>query len=164
MAEKILVALKSQDRLSGMIPYIEDVAKPGMKVVLLIPFGPQTGFSVPRDNFPLTVEEAKFGNQETRLIGRAQSIEEQKRLAEHRVFLAIEKLLKKGIDVTVDVYTGSLRGALRNYELKGNVHMIMKRAGKALMMMQFFCRMAPNFILLKQPRFSPMRMRANHAV
>lgn len=166
MAEKILVALKSRDRLSRMIPYIENVAKPGMKVVFLIPFGPQTGFSAARDNFlPLTVEEAKFfGNQEAKLTNRAQPIEEQKRLTEHKVFLAIEKLLKKGIDVTVDVYTGSLRSALKNYTLKGNVHLIMKRAGKALMMMQFFCRTVPNFILTKEPRFSPIRvLRTNNA-
>jgi hypothetical protein len=166
MTEKILVALKSRDRLSRMLPYVEDMAKPGMKVVFLIPFGPQIGFSVPRDNLPLTVEEAKFfGNQETKLIHRAQPIEEQKQLAEHKVFLAIEKLLKKGIDVKVDVYTGSLRSVLKNYTVKGNVHLVMKRAGKALMMIQFFCRTVPNFILLQRPRFSPVRMlRTNHAV
>jgi hypothetical protein len=161
MAGQILVALKSQDRLSRMIPYIEGVAKPGMQIVLLVPFGPAAVFNASRDNFlPLTVEEAKFFGslQEARFINRAQPIAEQKRLAEHRVFLALEGLLKRGIDVKLEVYTGSLRRALKNYMLKGDVHLVMKRAGRALMMMQFFRRALPNFVLLKQPSLSPLRM------
>ena len=41
MARQILVALKSEDRLSQMIPYIEKIAQPGMRVVFLIRFSTQ---------------------------------------------------------------------------------------------------------------------------
>ena len=41
MASQILVALKSEDRLSQMIPYIEEIAQPGMKIVFLIGFRPK---------------------------------------------------------------------------------------------------------------------------
>jgi hypothetical protein len=161
MAGQILVALKSQDRLSRMIPYIEGVAKPGMQIVLLVPFSPAAVFNASRDNFlPLTVEEAKFfaSLPEASFINRAQPIGEQKRLVEHKVFLALESLLKRGIDVKLEVYTGSLRRALKKYTLKGDVHLIIKRAGKALMMMQFFRPRMPNFVLLQRPSPSPLRM------
>ena len=50
MAPQILVALKSEDRLSQMIPYIEKIAQPGMKVVFLIRFSPQTASKASRHN------------------------------------------------------------------------------------------------------------------
>jgi hypothetical protein len=36
MAQKILVALKRGDRIEEIVPYLEEVTKPGMSVVFLI--------------------------------------------------------------------------------------------------------------------------------
>jgi hypothetical protein len=170
MAEQILVALKTHDRLSRMVPYIEEIARPGMKIILLIPLVRQAAFDAARIN-SLAVrrldEERRLGHLEeptgTPVNTRGvQLLDEQNLRAEHKVFLTLERLLNKGIDITVDVYTGSLRSAVKNYTAKGNVRLIMKRAGRALMMFQFFFRSVPNFVLLKRPSFSPIRMlRAN---
>ena len=53
------------------------------------------------------------------------------------------------------MYTGSLKRVVKSYTCKGNVHYIMKRAGKVLAMMQF---VPGHFIFgsLKWPTFSPV--------
>jgi hypothetical protein len=170
MAEQILVALKSHDRLSRMVPYIEEIARPGMKVILLIPFATQTGLNATRSDSraPSSLDEERTIAQLDAARGTsvsirgAQLIDEQNLRAEHKLFLALERLLSKGIDITVDLYTGSLRTVVKNYTAKGHVHLIMKRAGRTLMMMQFFFRSVPKLVLLKQPSFSSIRtLRAN---
>lgn len=50
MAPQILVALRSEDRLSEMVPHIEEIAQPGMKVVFLIGFRPLAASKTPRYN------------------------------------------------------------------------------------------------------------------
>ena len=138
MARQILVALKSEDRLSQMIPYFEKIAQPGMKVVFLIRFSPQPASKasarvdrvrVPRGSafFEGGLEKPRFTGENIR---GTQSMEEQRLSAEHKVFLALEALLKRGIEITVDIYTGSLRRVVKSYTCKGDVHLIVMRARK----------------------------------
>jgi hypothetical protein len=161
-----LVALKSEDRLSQMIPYIEKIAQPGMKVVFLIRFSPQTASNASGHNSIelKCLEESRFFEGELekprfteRNFRETQSLEEQRLSAEHKVFLALEALLKRGIEITVDVYTGSLRRAVKSYVCKGDVHLIVMRARKE-MMMDFLQKAFPIFGLFKQPTFSPVRV------
>src|SRR5262245_49588564 len=163
MALQILVALKSEDRLSQMIPYIEKIAQPGMKVIFLIRFSPQATANTLRHNsielqcleesrfFEAELEKPKFTERNFR---EPQSIEEQRLAAEHKVFLALEALLKRGIEITVDVYTGSLNRAVKSYTCKGDVRIVM-RARRELMM-SFLHKAFPVFGLFKQPTFSPI--------
>lgn len=164
MALQILVALKSEDRLSQMIPYIEKIAQPGMKVVFLIRFSPQTAFNALRHNsielkspeesrfFEGEFEKPKFTERNFR---GTQSMEEQWLSAEHKVFLDLEALLKRGIQITVDVYTGSLNRAVKSYTRKGDVRLIVMRARRELMM-SFLHKAFHVFGLFKQPTFSPI--------
>ena len=167
MAPQILVALKSEDRLSQMIPYIEKIAQPGMAVVFLIRFSPQTASNaLGHNSIELKcLEESRFFEGElekprfTEINFReTQSLEEQRLSAEHKVFLALEALLKRGIEITVDVYTGSLRRAVKSYVCKGEFHFLVKRLGKVHAMMQFVRKAFPIFGLFKQPTFSPVRV------
>jgi hypothetical protein len=165
MAAQILVALKGEDRLSQMIPYIEKIAQPGMRVVLLIRFIPQP-VSKPSGHDSIELEcpeepgffegEPKKSRFMKENIRGTQSIEEQKLSAEHKVFLALEALLKRGIEIAVDVYTGSLRGAVKSYARKGGGHLIVMRARRELMMMDFFHKAFPVFGLVKHRPFSPI--------
>ena len=165
MAPRILVALKSEDRLSQMIPYIEKIAQPGMRVVFLIRFSPQPASNASRYNsIELKCrEESRFFEGESekprfteRNFRETQSMEEQRLSAEHKVFLALEALLKREIEITVDIYTGSLKRVVKNYTRKGNVHFLVERLGKIPAMMQFVRRAFPIFGLFKQPTFSPV--------
>ncbi|HEU4343667.1 MAG TPA: hypothetical protein VFU31_19120 [Candidatus Binatia bacterium] len=159
MAKQILVALKGRDRLSHMIPYIEKIAQPGMQVVFLMRSCPQSTFmSALNDReealFAGCVEEAKS----TREPKDSSFMDEQRLIAEHKVFLAQEALLKRGIEVTVDVYTGSLRRVLKSYVRTGNVNMIVTGAGMVLTALQFLSRTLPRFLPLARSGFPPVRL------
>jgi hypothetical protein len=173
MAPQILVALKSEDRLSQMIPYIEKIAQPGMKVVFLIGFHPLAASTTPRYNtlglrfledprFDGDVEKPQFAAE---ISSGTQSMEKQRLSVEHKVFLALEALRKRGVEILVDVYVGSLKRVLKNYTRKGNVHFIVKRLGKIPAMMQFVCTAFPFFSAFKQRAFSPvLLLHTTHAV
>jgi hypothetical protein len=151
MGPQILVALKSEDRLSQMIPYIEKIAQPGMKVVFLIGFRPLAAATTPRDNAPglRVLEEPRLdGEAETQqfaaeISSGTPSMEKQRLSVEHKVFLALEALRKKGVEILVDVYAGSLKRVVKHYMRKGNVHFIVKRVGKVASMIQFVRRTFP---------------------
>jgi nucleotide-binding universal stress UspA family protein len=146
MARKILVALGSEDRLGQMIPYIEKIAQPGMKVVLLVRFSPPAASHASRRNsFELScLENSRLSEEELvkpSFTGEdttaTQSTEKQNLAVERKVFLALEALLKRGIEITSDIYTGSLRRAVRSYTRKGDVDLIVMRARRKLMIMDF---------------------------
>jgi hypothetical protein len=97
--------------------------------------------------------------------GRKESIDEQGLLTEHGVFLTLEALLKRGIEVSVDVYTGSLKKAMKSYTRRGDVNIVMKRLTRAATIVQFLCRNIPMFSLMNRPNFSSIRLlRTNEAV
>jgi hypothetical protein len=171
MASQILVALKSEDRLGQMIPYIEEIAQPGMKVVFLVSFHPRAASQGPRyDSLALNdLEDLRFaeelekpGSSNGNVSG---SMEQRNISAEHKVFLALEGLHKRGIEIAVDVYLGSLKRVVKNYIRKGNVHFIMKRAGKGSAIMQFVRRAFPIFGAFNRRTFSPvLLLHSTHAV
>ena len=172
MAPEILVALKSEDRLSQMIPYIEEIAQPGMKVIFLIGFRPQTTSKTWRYNSLglRGFEEARFAGDLEKPMFAGENIrgtalmEEQRLSAEHKVFLAMEALHRKGVKLTVNVYAGSLKKVVRNYTSNGNVHFIVKRLGKLPAMMQFVRRTFLSFGASNQRSFSPiLLLHSTHA-
>jgi hypothetical protein len=155
MGEQILVALKGNDRLEQIIPYLENVARPGMKVVFLIHYPVTGGSQRLRDHWVTaeSVEGARFAGEKIR---ETHWLEEQGRLAEHKVFLAQEALRKRGVEIVVDVYTGSLRRAVKSYVRKGGIHLIMMRARTSLAMMKLLPRVVSLFGLFQQSSFFPM--------
>jgi len=98
-------------------------------------------------------------------INSTQSMEKQRLVVEHKVFLALEALLKRGIEITSDIYTGSLRRAVRSYTRKGDVHLIVMRARRELMMMDFLHKAFPVFGWFKRSTFLPILvLHPTHAV
>jgi len=155
MSKQILVSLKKNDRLEQVIPYLEKIAQPGMRVVFLMRYPVDGGFEWLRDHWVTTesVEEARRAGEKIR---NTYWLEEQGRLAEHKVFLAQETLRKKGVEIAADVYVGSLRRAVKNYSLKGDVHLIMMRPRTGLAMMKLLHKTVPIFGLFYQSGFSSM--------
>ncbi len=127
MSGQILVPLKRHDRIEGIIPYLEEVAKPGMKVVFLIPY-PVESWLYLKDHW-VTTESAREAMLAGRKLMEKYSWEVQKGLAEQKVSLAREALNRMGVKVGVDVYTGSLRRVVADYAANRDVHLIVVRAG-----------------------------------
>jgi hypothetical protein len=163
MGQEILVAIKSEDRLSQLIPYIEKVAQPGMRVVFLIRFIANSAAKpLLHDSIELEcAEKSHYGEEEqptlrAKNVDEIEPIEERRLLAEHKVFLALEALVKKGIEITVDVYTGSLRRALKTHTSKGSIHIIMMRATRKRILIDFLHKAFPVLRLSKHATFSPV--------
>jgi len=165
MTRKILVALGNEDRLGQMIPYIEKIAQPGMKVVLLVRFSPQAASHASRRNsFELScLENSRLSDEELakpsftgKDMTATQAMEKQCLAFERNVFLALEALLKRGIEITSDVYKGSLRRAIRSYTRKGDVYLVVMRARRKLMMMDFLHEALPAFSWFKPSAFLPI--------
>jgi hypothetical protein len=169
MKKQILVALKNQDRLDQMVPYIEEIAQPGMEVIFLIRFS-ANGVNGSWDK-SLSLEEVEFAGdlQQSKSMNRKISdtypLEKQRLLAEQKVFLALEALIRRNVKIDVDVYTGSLSRVVNSYTRKGNVHFIMKRAGGTPGILELLRRTFSIYGWFEQPNMSPvLLLRPDHAV
>lgn len=162
MAPEILVVLKSQDCLSHMIPHIEEVAQPGMKIVFLMRSCPPALLNAFGDNGSdlNRLPQGPFAGhlKQRSFIGAALLIDKQRLVAEHQVFLALEALLKRGIELTVDVHTGSLRRVVKSYVRKGNVNLIMKSTRSVLTISKLLHRTLSLVSLFKEPTCPPIRL------
>jgi hypothetical protein len=121
MNKKILVPLGQYDRSEEMIPYIEKVARPGMKVVFLVRY-PVDGIRWQKEEYGMRAA------LEAKELVHYYSWEANLEQAKKQIAPACEALRAKGIEAAVDVYAGSLKKTVRSYTLEGGVHLIMTRA------------------------------------
>ncbi len=154
MPGQILVALRRNERLEQIIPYIERVAQPGMRVVFLIPYPVEAWLWL--QDHSVTTESRREAMLAGKKITERYCWEVQTTLADQKLFLAREVLHRKGVEIAADVYTGSLRKVIGDYTSKGDVHLIMMCAGNGLPMMRFLHGMLSVFGLFKRPSLSPM--------
>ncbi len=122
MARQILVPLKRSDRLESLLPSIEEIAQPGMEVVLLL----QSNVS-PLKDFSEQLLAIHAGIRPDLLAGRhrEQDTLEEQRLAEQRLLPLCERLKTRGVYVSVNLYAGSLRRVVRKAMQRNNVHLLM---------------------------------------
>lgn len=121
MNKQILVPMKRSDRAEDLIPYVEKVSRPGIKVIFMVPY-PTDGFCWAREEFGRkAIEEAK------RLANYYRwDVNLQK--AKDRIAPLLKSLTAKGIEVAVELYAGSMRNAVKEYAAKGDVHLIVTSA------------------------------------
>lgn len=149
MNKKILVPLGRHDRSEEMIPYIENVARPGMQVVFLVRY-PVDGFILVKEEYGV---RAALKAKET---GSYYRWEDNLKKAKQQVAATCEALHAKGIEAAVDVYAGSLRKAVRGHMLNGDVHLIMTRAGIGDWAARVFNGTTSIFKWFERPAFSPV--------
>ena len=151
MNKKILVPLGQYDRSEEMIPYIEKVVRPGMKVVFLMRY--------PVDGIGLRKEE--YGMRaalEAKNLVNYYSWEGNLEKAKQQVAPACEALRARGIEAAVDVYAGNLKKAVRSHMLDGDVHLIMTRAGIGGWVARLFNGTISIFNWFKRPSVSPVML------
>lgn len=151
MNKKILVPLGRHDRSEEMIPYIENVARPGMQVVFLVRY-PVDGFIWAKEEYGLRAA------LEAKELVHYYSWEGNLENAKKRVAPACEALRAKGIETAVDVYAGSLKKAVRSQTLNGDVHLIMTRAGLGDWIARLFDGTSSVFKWFKRSSFSPVML------
>lgn len=149
MDKKILVPMKRSDRAEDFIPYIEKVARPGMKVIFMMPY-PMDGFRWPREEF------GRKAIQEAKMLASYYSWDTNVQEAKDRIEPASKVLTARGIDAAADVYAGSLRKAVQNYTATGAVHLIVTRGGIVQRIAGFLNGSNSLFDLFKRPALSPV--------
>ena len=107
MEDKILIVLRGRDQIEDLIPYLERVAKPGMKLVCLIPY-PVESREYFRDYWA-TTDSTRSAMLTGRNLIERYSWETQKQLAEKKVTAVREAMKNKSVNVEIDFCTGSLK-------------------------------------------------------
>jgi len=149
MNKKILVPLGHYDRVGEMIPYVDKVARSGMKVVFLMRY-PVGGIKWP------TKEPDTETASEVKELLDYYSWEANLKRAKAEIAPAVEALGRKGVEVAVDVYAGSLKQAVRSHTRNGDVHLIVTRAGVGQKIAGLLTGSNSLFDLFKRPSFSPV--------
>lgn len=154
MAGQILIALRDQDRLEEIVPYVKEIVQPGMKVVFLVRY-PMDPWMWLRDHW-IDTESSRKALSTIRTTLDNYSWDKQIAAAEKRVLPACEALQRKGIDVSVNVYTGDLRDAVSGYRRNGDVQLIIMQAKNPFRVVSSL-RAAMQFLgLFRQPTPSPV--------
>lgn len=151
MNKKILVPLGRYDRTEEMIPCVEKVARPGMKVVFLVPY-PVDGFCWPKKELGMR------GAFEATKVASYYSWEANLERAKKKIAPAADAFHAKGIEVAVEVYTGRLNRAVRAHAAGGNVHLIMTRAGMGERFARLFNGTVSMLPLFTRDNFTPIRL------
>jgi hypothetical protein len=151
MNKKILVPLGQYDRSEEMVPYIEKVARPGMKVVFLVRY-PVDGFIWAKEEYGMRAA------MEAKELVHYYSWEGNLESAKRKVAPACEAVRAKGVEADMDVYAGNLKKAIRSHTLNGDVHLIMTRAGLRDWIARLFDGTNSIFKWFKRPSFSPVML------
>jgi hypothetical protein len=107
---QILVPLRKGDTIADVLPYLEQIARPGCKVTLLIHYSVEGLDWFQGKSMPSVVEE-------------------QELMAKNNTFLALEPLRERGVTVALDIYAGPLRKVVKQYTLRGDIDLVMIGAG-----------------------------------
>jgi hypothetical protein len=151
MNKKVLVPMKRNDRVDGFVPYVESVARPGMQVVFMVPY--------PVEGLCWSTEE--FGRNaiaEAKRLATYCTWDANLRKAKDRISAALKVLPVNGIEVAVDLYTGSMRSAVHGYAAKGDIHLIVTRAGIGDWISRLFDGTNSVFKWFKRPSFSTVML------
>jgi Universal stress protein family len=103
---QILVPLRRNDRIEDVLPYLEQIARPGCKVTLLIHYSVEGLDWFQGKSMPSMVKERGL-------------------VAEKNTFLALEPLRDRGVTVALDIYAGPLRKVVKQYTRKGDIDLVM---------------------------------------
>jgi hypothetical protein len=131
--------------MEDVIPYVEQIARPGCKVTLLIHYSVEGLDWLQSKSLPSVIQE-------------------QKLVAKKNTFLALEPLRARDVMVALDIYAGPLRKVVKQYTLRGDIDLVMIVAGSrswigrllhnCLLFLNFSCVSKSASVLLLRPDIS----------
>jgi hypothetical protein len=125
MAGQILVPLRRSDRIELFLPYIEQIAQPGIKVVFLVHLG-LSGFKELAGQL-LALHTGIRSAYLPERICEEDAVENRRRFAERQVNAACQLLRERGVKLEVHGYGGPLQTIVRQYLEKENIQLVMMR-------------------------------------
>lgn len=171
MRGELLVPLKQYRQVAEMIPYIEKISQPGMKVIFLLPFtGLQSNYCRDRRISwaanvstrlaaglpPSYAWQYEKNSYEPRHFSMCEySWENEKRRLQEKLFPFCDGLRQMGSEIAVDLYNkGDLRKVLRNYWLSRDHCLTIMPCGIGLRIKTLLCRGLSTFRFWKASTYS----------
>ena len=147
VTEQILVPLRRHDRVEEFLPYVEDIARPGMTVVFLVYLG-RSGFKELTDQLLASHTEIQ-PELLPATISEGDVLENERRPAEAQLRATCRALRNRGVKIEVNVYAGRLQRIIATYLQKQDVQFIMMRPGGSRVL-RFLrqCGSMPGFVKL----------------
>lgn len=143
MAKQILIPLRMRDRIEEVIPYVEEFAEHGTRMLFLVHSG-KNRF----ERLLAHLTEMETGNRgmlESQEIADRESLQKQRDSAERALLAAFGSLRGAGVNVSAILYRGSLRKAVRAHCRNGQIDLIMMPAEKRAVITQAWVRLAAGF-------------------
>lgn len=153
MEGEILVLLRRHDAIEEMLPYIEKMTQPGIRVVFLIPY-PVKLWSWLRDHW-ITTESRSAAIVAGRKIIHEYSWEVQKTLAEQKISLARDVLHKKRVEVIANICMSGMRKAIKDHSVEREARLVL-RAGSRYPLLNLVRRTLSLFGAFKRPVSPPI--------
>jgi hypothetical protein len=113
VSRKILVSLRKDDSIVRIVAYLREIAKPGTKIVFFIRRA-AGGFEKSGGLRGRMERKSDYLAERSQLSG-PDSVENQRRLAKAKVLAACRPLRIGGVGVSVQMYSGSFKRALRDF-------------------------------------------------
>lgn len=154
MREVILVPVDQRDPLEQIVPWVDSIGKPGMRVVFLVRSSVNDWAWIYAH-----VAAIQTGNvialQTCNAEERARLVEE-KLSAELKLAVLSESLRRKGLETEVAFYAGGLKKTLAKLAKNGNVRFVLMPAGGVSFFARLLRRLVSFFNPIKSPSFSPL--------
>ena len=150
MSERVVVQLRSSDRIEDFLPYIEQIAQPGMKVMFLVHYH-RTGCKAFLEQLPAIYP----GIMPTLFLGRCSKGSEILHSVEKRIANSCGGLRSRGLEISVHVHTRPLRKIVRHCLQREDVHLVIMRARLYDRVIQYLRTVCPVSRFFK-PSFPPV--------
>jgi hypothetical protein len=124
MNSKILVPLNKHERVADIVPFIEKVAQPGTSVLFLVR-RPVNGLKWLQAYSAIAHSGIDKALVVTKLV-ESYSMRMRAQLARQQVFNTCAALQRSGVNVAVEVYSGSLKATLRAHGANGDNFLLMR--------------------------------------
>jgi hypothetical protein len=154
MEREILVLFRRRDRIEEILPHIEKIAQPGMRVVFLVPY-PVKLWPWVRDHW-VTTDSSREAMVAGREIMDKYSWEAQKELADQKIFLARAVLHKKQVDVVVNLCVSSMRRVIKDHSVDRKARWVLFRAENRYQLINLIRRTLSLFGASKRPVSPPV--------
>ena len=154
MHGQIIIPLTGTDRIDEVLPYLERVAQPGVKVVFLIHVGLGRFDEITRQL--LAIHTGVISACSPGHAGDIDLINERLRSAEDTILAACAALRQNGTEIIVSVFSCSVRKMVREYARREEIHLVMMRGNNGNCLTRTLRRAVSRLHILRRKTLPPV--------
>jgi hypothetical protein len=153
MDAKIVIALAKHEDVEDVSSCFEFLSKPGMTAIFLLRY-PLEFWPYMRDHW-VTTESVRGAVEQGKTNLATYSWKSQQELADRKFAQVREALGKSGVELKVELYTGSLKAALLKYSADPQVFWIVRPTSRRRLFSPLLSRITVHFRSLRSTKLVP---------